>query len=193
MKLLFASGNKNKVTEIKSLLPKRIELVSLEDINFYEEIPETAKTIEGNASLKSQFCFNMFNLNCFADDTGLEVDSLNGEPGVYSARYAGEAKNTENNINLLLKNLNTKTNRTARFKTVISLILDGKETTFSGIVNGEIRNIKSGSNGFGYDPVFEPENCGKTFAEMTLEEKNRYSHRARAFQQLIQFLFDIKE
>ena len=193
MKLLFASGNKNKIVEIKSLLPKGIELVSLEDMNFHDEIPETAKTIEGNASLKSQFCYNMFNLNCFADDTGLEVDSLNGEPGVYSARYAGEAKNTEDNINLLLKNLDKKTKRTARFKTVISLILEGKETTFSGIVNGEIRNTKSGSNGFGYDPVFEPENCGKTFAEMSLEEKNYYSHRARAFQQLIQFLSDIKE
>ncbi|MEO9258188.1 MAG: non-canonical purine NTP diphosphatase [Crocinitomicaceae bacterium] len=193
MKLLFASSNKNKIIEIKSLLPKGIELVSLEDIDFHDEIPETAKTIEGNATLKSQFCFKKFNLNCFADDTGLEVDSLNGEPGVYSARYAGETKNTEHNIDLLLKNLGNNTNRAAHFKTVISLIIDGVETTFTGIVNGEIRSERTGINGFGYDPIFEPEQIGRTFAEISLEEKNKISHRARAFEQLIQFLSEIKE
>jgi XTP/dITP diphosphohydrolase len=188
MKLLFASSNKNKIHEIKSLLPKKIELISLDDVDFQDEIPETAKTIEGNASLKAQFCFQKFNLNCFADDTGLEVNSLNGAPGVYSARYAGEAKNTEENINLLLKNLENTTHRSAYFKTVISLIINGKETNFTGIVHGKIRTERTGLNGFGYDSIFEPEQSGRTFAEMSLEEKNKLSHRARAFEQLIQFL-----
>lgn len=188
MKLLFASGNEHKVSEIRMILPREIELISLKDIGFTDEIPETADTIEGNALLKARFCAEKFGISCFADDTGLEVDALNGAPGVHSARYAGEAKNTETNMNLLLKNLETERNRKAHFKTVIALIFNGEEHLFTGLINGKITEKRKGTNGFGYDPVFQPENSKHTFAEMSAEEKNSLSHRARALQQLVDFL-----
>ncbi len=188
MKLLFASANNHKIEEIKSLLPKGIELISLADIDFHDEIPETSDTIEGNAILKAQFLAEKLEIPCFADDTGLVIPSLNGEPGVYSARYAGEDRIADNNMNLVLTKLENQTDRNAHFLTVIALQLNGTTHLFEGRVNGEIISNKRGTNGFGYDPIFEPENKGKTFAEMTSEEKNSISHRARALEKMILFL-----
>ena len=158
MKLVFASNNKNKIKEIQLLLPDTIQILSLEDIGCFVDIPETADTIEGNAILKANYVTEKFGYNCFADDTGLEVEALNGEPGVYSARYAGEQKDANDNMDKLLDNLKEKTNRSAQFKTVIALNLDGKQTLFTGIIKGKIIEEKIGTNGFGYDPIFVADN-----------------------------------
>ena len=188
MTLIFATHNQNKYIEIQSLLNDGIQLKNLEDLGCHEDIPETASTIEGNSLLKAQFVWDKYGISCFADDTGLEIDFLNGEPGVYSARYAGIPKNDDANIHKVLLNLNNSNERKARFKTVITLVMRGDIYKFTGIVDGVIGKNKKGVNGFGYDPIFYPENNLKTFAEMTLEEKNKYSHRARAFKQLKDFL-----
>jgi XTP/dITP diphosphohydrolase len=187
MKLLFATANQNKAKEIKAMLPSTIELLTLTDIDVQEDVPETSDTIEGNAVQKANYITDKFQLNCFADDTGLEIEALNGEPGVKSARYAGNERSDEANIELVLSKLDGQQNRAARFKTIIALNLDGEQLIFEGIVNGTIRTEKTGTNGFGYDPIFEPENCGKTFAEMSMNEKNSFSHRARAFSKMIEF------
>ena len=188
MQLVFASNNKNKIKEIQLLLPETIQLLSLEDINCFEDIPETANTIEGNAILKANYVTEKFGYNCFADDTGLEVTALNGEPGVYSARYAGEQKDANDNMDKVLVNLKDKTNRSAQFKTVIVLNLNGNQTLFTGIIKGKIIEEKIGSNGFGYDPIFVADGYTKTFAELTIEEKSTISHRGLAVAQLITFL-----
>jgi len=193
MKLLFATSNQNKAKEIKAMLPRHVELLTLADIEIKEEIPETSDTIEGNAVQKANHITTHFNVNCFADDTGLEIEALNGEPGVKSARYAGNQRNDEDNMQLVLSKLEDHTNRSARFKTIIALNLDGRQYIFEGIVQGEIRKEKSGVNGFGYDPIFEPEQCGKTFAEMTMQEKNGFSHRARALKKMLNFLSNYLE
>jgi len=185
MKLIFATQNENKAKEIQKLMPEDIEILSLKDIHCFDDIPETAATLEGNAQLKARFIAEKYKVNCFADDTGLEIEALNNEPGVYSARYAGEQKNSNDNMNLVLEKLASQENRKARFRTSICLIIDGKEAMFEGIVEGEIRTEKSGNDGFGYDPIFEPEKCGKTFAEMSMEEKNKRSHRGRAFEKMV--------
>lgn len=186
--LLFATSNKNKVLEIKKVLPKEFNVKSLDDIGFCEEIPENENTIEGNAIFKANYMYKKYNLNVFADDTGLEVDSLNGKPGVHSARYAGISKNSRDNINKLLKKLKNKKNRKARFKTVIALILNSKIHTFEGVVEGIITKKPKGENGFGYDPVFIPRGYTKTFGELSLEEKNSISHRSLAMNKLIDFI-----
>ena len=188
MKIVFASNNKNKLLEIRHQLPQDIELLSLEDIGCTEDIPETADTIEGNAILKADYVTSKFGYDCFADDTGLEVDVLDGAPGVYSARYAGEQKNAEDNISKLLDELKGHHNRQARFKTVIALNLDGQQHLFTGIVNGAITDERHGNGGFGYDPVFRPEGLDATFAQISLDEKARLSHRAKAVAQLLAFL-----
>jgi XTP/dITP diphosphohydrolase len=188
MKLVFATGNNNKVNEIQQLIPAEIKLLSLNDINCKEEIPETQATIEGNASQKAFYVYTNYHFNCFADDTGLEVEALEGRPGVLSARYAGESKSAEDNMNKLLTELEGVTNRNARFKTVISLVMDGKEIQFEGIVEGVILKGKKGDKGFGYDPVFMPTGYDKTFAEMDLAEKNKISHRALAVVKLVEYL-----
>jgi XTP/dITP diphosphohydrolase len=191
MKLVFATHNYNKAKEIQSLLDERFEILTLTEINCKDEIPETAETLEGNSLLKAQFVSENFKVNCFADDTGLEIVALDGKPGVYSARYAGEEKSAEANMNRVLSELENSTNRNAQFRTVITLILENKTFTFEGIVKGEIIREKRGKDGFGYDPIFVPEGQNKTFAEMTMAEKNLQSHRARAFQKMIEFLTSI--
>ena len=188
MKLVFASNNKNKIKEIQLLLPSNFEVLSLEDIGCFEEIPETADTIEGNAILKANYITEKYGFNCFADDTGLEVEVLNGEPGVFSARYAGEPKNDDNNMSKLLLNLNNTTNRKANFKTVICLNLNGEQQLFTGIINGKITPEKIGTNGFGYDPIFVADGYSKSFAELSIEEKSIISHRGIAVAHLITFL-----
>ena len=188
MKLIFATHNSNKAFEIQKLLPEHFQILTLNDIDFQKDIPENEPTIEANSAFKVQFIFNKFNLNCFADDTGLEIESLNGKPGVHSARYAGEERNSDANMNRVLEELNGVENRNARFKTVITLIIYGEQHQFEGIVDGTIIEEKRGSNGFGYDPIFIPEDESKTFAEMNLNEKNKFSHRARAFEKMIAFL-----
>jgi XTP/dITP diphosphohydrolase len=190
MKLVFATTNKNKVNEIQELISFDIQLLSLKDINCLEEIPETQPFIEENASQKAFYVYNNYHFNCFADDTGLEVEALDGKPGVLSARYAGESKNADDNMNKLLHELKGISNRNARFKTVISLIIDGKETQFEGIVNGVVIDVKRGTKGFGYDPVFIPHGYNTTFAEMDLIEKNKISHRALAVGKLVAYLKD---
>lgn len=188
MQLVFASNNPNKIKEIQSLLPSQITILSLEDIGCVEEIPETAYTLEGNAMLKANHVTEKYGYSCFADDTGLLVDALNGEPGVYSARYAGEQKNAEDNMAKLLKKLDNTENRKAHFKTVICLNINGKQHLFEGMVKGKIIHEKRGSEGFGYDPVFIPDGYTKTFAEMSLEEKSIISHRGLAVEKLVAFL-----
>lgn len=188
MKLVFASNNKNKIKEIQLLVPSSIQIVSLEDIGCTEDIPETANTIEGNAILKANYVTQNYGLNCFADDSGLEVDALNGQPGVYSARYAGEPKNDDNNMNKLLLNLKDKNNRKANFKTVICLNINGEQHLFTGIINGKIIEEKIGNNGFGYDPIFVADGYTKTFAELSIEEKSTISHRGIAVKKLVEFL-----
>ncbi|NNJ88858.1 MAG: non-canonical purine NTP diphosphatase [Eudoraea sp.] len=193
MELIFATHNKHKLLEIGSLLPKNISLRSLDAIGCTEDIPETSETLEGNALLKAQYVLDHYGLSCFADDTGLEVHVLNGAPGVYSARYAGEPKNEERNIEKLLGQLHGLKDRRAQFTTIIALCL-GKETHFfKGVIEGVITANPRGSNGFGYDPVFQADGMDKTFAELTFEEKNRLSHRARAFSKLVSYLEAIKE
>jgi XTP/dITP diphosphohydrolase len=191
MKIVFASNNKNKIKEIQQLLPDSIKIMSLESIGCFEEIPETANTIEGNAIQKANYITEKYGLDCFADDTGLEVAALDGEPGVLSARYAGNQRSDEDNMTKLLKNLSDKPNRSAQFKTVIALNLRGKQYLFTGIAGGEIILEKRGTAGFGYDPIFKPENYQETFAEMDLSLKNKISHRGKAVQQLITFLHSI--
>lgn len=191
MKLVFASNNKHKIQEIKQLLPETFEIVSLEDIGCFEDIPETADTIEGNAILKADYVTQNYGLPCFADDSGLEVEALNGQPGVFSARYAGEQKNDEDNIQKLLTELQNHSNRKAQFKTVIALNLNGEQHLFTGIIKGQIISEKRGTNGFGYDPVFVAENSDKTFAELSSEEKNKVSHRAKAVKELIGFIVEV--
>jgi XTP/dITP diphosphohydrolase len=188
MKLVFASNNKNKILEIQSMLPESIQILSLEDIGCLEDIPETANTIEGNAILKANYVTQKYGCDCFADDTGLEVEALNGEPGVFSARYAGEQKNADDNMTKLLFELENKSNRSARFKTVICLNIDGNQHLFTGIAKGEIIKEKTGNGGFGYDPIFQPEGYQQTFAQISLDVKNQISHRGKATKQLIAFL-----
>lgn len=192
MNIVFATQNSNKAREIQALLPRSIEIQTLSDIRCDEDIPETAVTLEGNASQKSHYVLEKFGFNCFADDTGLEIEALNGEPGIYSARYAGEDKNAEKNMNLVLEKMKGIENRKARFRTVISLIVDGEEHLFEGIVDGEITFEKSGKEGFGYDPIFKPTGYDKTFSEMTMEEKNEISHRGKAVNKLVEFLSNIE-
>lgn len=188
MKLVFATNNRNKIKEVQQMLPAYIELVSLEDIGCFEDIPETADTIEGNAMLKAQYIHQKYQCDVFADDTGLEVSELNGQPGVLSARYAGNQKNDEQNIALLLKNMEGKQNREARFKTIFALSFQGEMHLFEGIANGKITHKVAGNNGFGYDPIFQPNGFEKTFAELLPEEKNKISHRKKATQKLVEFL-----
>ena len=188
MKLVFASNNKNKIQEIQALVPSVIQIVSLEEIGCTEDIPETADTIEGNAILKANYVTEKYGYDCFADDTGLEVEALNGAPGVYSARYAGEQKDANDNMDKLLSELKDKTNRKANFKTVIALNLNGNQNLFTGIINGKIIEEKIGTNGFGYDPIFVADGYEKTFAELSMEEKSTISHRGIAVKELILFL-----
>jgi XTP/dITP diphosphohydrolase len=188
MKIVFATNNANKILEIQSMLPESIEIISLESIGCHEEIPETANTIEENAIMKANYVTEKYGYDCFADDTGLEVDALNGEPGVFSARYAGEQRSAEDNMTLLLSNLENKPNRKAQFKTVITLNLKGKQYLFTGIARGEITLEKAGNQGFGYDPIFRPEGYQETFAQLPLDTKNKISHRGKATVELIAFL-----
>jgi XTP/dITP diphosphohydrolase len=191
MQLVFVSGNKNKVAEVQKLIGNKIKLLGLKDINCDVDIPETSNSFAGNALQKAKYVFDNYKLNCFADDSGLEVKALDGAPGVDSAYYAGPQKNDADNLQKLLNDLKVKSDRTARFRTVIALILDGKEHFFEGVINGTILPQPAGNGGFGYDPVFVPDGYDKTFAQMGLEEKNRISHRAIATQKLIQFLNSI--
>lgn len=188
MQLVFATNNPNKLHEVQSLIPKGITLLSLEDIGCYEDVPETQDTIKGNAIQKASYIKEKYGYDCFADDTGLEVDALDGAPGVFSARYAGDQRNSEDNIQKLLESLKHSSNRKAQFKTVIALELQGDQHQFTGICKGEITKNKSGTNGFGYDPIFKAEGYYKTFAELSLEEKNRIGHRGIAINQLVKFL-----
>jgi XTP/dITP diphosphohydrolase len=191
-KLVFASNNKNKILEVQSMMPENIQILSLEEINCLEEIPETANTIEGNAILKANYVTQKYGYNCFADDTGLEVEALNGEPGVFSARYAGEQKNASDNMDKLLSQLKNIFNRKAQFKTVICLNINNRQHLFSGIASGKITLEKKGDQGFGYDPIFEPEGFSKTFAEISFKEKVLISHRGIAVEQLLDFLKKLK-
>ncbi len=188
MKLVFASNNKNKIQEIQALVPATIKILSLKDIGCIEDIPETANTIEGNAILKANYVTEKYGYDCFADDTGLEVETLDGAPGVYSARYAGEHKNADDNMDKLLSELQEKSNRKANFKTVIALNLNGKQKLFTGIINGKIIKERKGTNGFGYDPIFVADGYDKTFSELTMEEKSTISHRGIAVKELIEHL-----
>ena len=188
MELVFATNNLHKLTEVQNMVPTTIKIVSLKQINCFEDIAETETTLEGNAKLKAVHVKSNYGYSCFADDTGLEVESLDGKPGVYSARYAGEPANAKNNIDKLLLALNGKTNRKAQFRTSICLLVENKEYFFDGICKGEIILERRGTNGFGYDPVFVPEGYTTTFAEMTDEEKNKISHRGLAIQKLTNFL-----
>jgi XTP/dITP diphosphohydrolase len=192
MKLVFATNNKHKLDEVRKITAQHnIEVVSLADIHCHDEIPETADTLEGNALQKAQYIQDKFGLDCFADDTGLEVEALDNAPGVYSARYAGPGHDSEANMQKLLQEMEGKTNRKARFRTVIALIIGDKQYCFSGIVNGTITTEKKGENGFGYDPIFIPEGYEQTFAELGDSVKNKISHRAKAVEQLDHFLANL--
>lgn len=188
MKLVFASSNKNKIAEIQAMLPPNFEILSLSDIGCDVDIPETATTIEGNAILKANFVTDNYGYDCFADDSGLEVTALNGEPGVYSARYAGPQKSAEDNMQKLLAELSHQPDRSAQFKTVIALNIHGGQHLFTGVVNGLITREKSGTEGFGYDPVFQPDGYDETFAELPMQQKAAISHRGHAVRQLVAFL-----
>ena len=188
MELIIASQNQNKLVEFKKILGDKINLFSLSDIGLNQEIPENEKTIKKNAMFKAKFVNTQTGKNVFADDTGLEIDSLNGEPGVYSARYSGVERNPDKNIELVLTKLKNKSNRNSRFKTIISLILDGKSVNFEGVVEGKITEEKRGNNGFGYDPIFQPNGYASTFGEMSLKEKNKISHRSIAINKMVQYL-----
>ena len=188
MHLVFASNNVHKLSEIQNIIGKKFKLKTLLDAGFEGDIPENQNTLEGNALEKARFIYNKLQIDCFADDTGLEVEALNGDPGVYSARYSGPENNSENNIIKLLQNLANNTNRIAQFRTIIALIIENKEFLFEGIVKGKIINEKKGTGGFGYDPIFVPDGHQKTFAEMSINEKNKISHRANAIYQLANFL-----
>ena len=188
MKLVFASNNKNKIKEIQLLMPKHIEILSLEEIGCTVDIPETAATIEGNAILKANYVTKKYGFNCFSDDSGLEIDFLNGAPGVFSARFAGEQKNDKDNIIKVLRELDGVKNRKAQFKTVIALNLNGQQNLFTGIIKGTITETEKGNQGFGYDPIFLPINYTNTFAELNQSEKSAISHRGQAVAQLLDFL-----
>lgn len=188
MKLVFATNNQHKLMEISNMLDGNSMILSLNDIGCNEELPEDRLTLEENASQKSWYLYDNYGYSCFADDTGLEIDALDGEPGVFSARYAGPERNPEANMDKVLMKLSKINNRNARFRTVISLVLNGKETRFEGVVNGTILFERKGQGGFGYDPIFKPDESVLSFAEMALDEKNKISHRGRAFIQLVEFL-----
>lgn len=192
MKICFATNNAKKIEEVKAALGLEFEIVSLKDIGCFEELPETGDTLHHNAFQKARFVKENYGVDCFADDTGLEVESLNGDPGVYSGRYSGEPRSDERNVELLLKNLESVEDRKARFRTVIALILDGREYAFEGIASGQIIDEKIGEGGFGYDPVFIPDGYTQTFAELSLTEKNQISHRGKAVKALIEFLSNRK-
>lgn len=187
-KIVFATNNKHKLEEVASILEGKVEILSLNDINCFEDIPETADTLQGNALIKARFVKEKYGYDCFADDTGLEIEALNNAPGVISARYAGEQKNAQDNMSKVLAELSGRSERKARFRTVIALIKDGEEHLFEGIVTGEITETAFGNGGFGYDPIFRPEGYECTFAELSASEKNSISHRGRAVQRLIDFL-----
>lgn len=188
MKIIFATNNKNKLQEVQQILGDKFELSTPKDNGIMEDIPEEQPTIEGNATQKSRYIYDRVGLNCFSDDTGLEVDMLNGEPGVYSARYAGEGCSFEDNVVKLLNEMEGSQNRKAHFKTVISLIIDGAETQFEGVIEGEILCERTGDGGFGYDPIFRPMGYKESFAQMSLEQKNEISHRAIATKKLVEYL-----
>ena len=188
MKLVFATNNQNKVNEIKSLIGNGVEILSLKDIGCNEELPETKETLEGNALQKARYVADNYNVNCFADDTGLEIESLNGAPGVYSARYAGVECKAEDNMTKVLAELGDKENRLAKFRTIVALIIKGEEHSFEGKIDGSITRSKSGSDGFGYDPIFQPNGFDITFSEMSMAEKNAISHRGKAVAKLVAFL-----
>ncbi|TXD47169.1 non-canonical purine NTP diphosphatase [Polaribacter sp. IC073] len=188
MKLVFATNNLNKLKEVQEMLSSSIEIVSLKDINCFDEVDETEPTLEGNAKLKADYITENFGYNCFADDTGLEVESLDGKPGVYSARFAGEPANSEHNMQKLLTDLEDNKNRKAQFRTAVCLNLDNKQYLFEGVCKGDILKEKQGEKGFGYDPIFKPAGFSESFAEMKSEEKNKISHRGIAIQQLVAFL-----
>lgn len=194
MKLVFATNNKHKLDEVRNITSRHpVEIVSLAEINCFDDIPETADTLEGNALQKAHYIQEKFGLNCFADDTGLEVEALNNAPGVYSARYAGPGHDSEANMKKLLHEMEGKENRKARFRTVIALVWNGKTYTFDGIVNGTITTTKRGENGFGYDPIFIPEGYEQTFAELENDIKNQISHRAKAVEKLDEFLTQLSD
>ncbi|EAQ41188.1 non-canonical purine NTP diphosphatase [Polaribacter sp. MED152] len=188
MKLVFATNNLNKLKEVQEMLPSSIELLSLKDINCNEEVDETENTLQGNAKLKADYITKNYGYNCFADDTGLEVEALDGKPGVYSARFAGEPRSAERNMQKLLDELKNKSNRNAQFRTAICLNLDDKQFLFEGICTGEILHSKQGDKGFGYDPIFKPTNYNESFSTMSAAEKNKISHRGIAVQKLVDFL-----
>ena len=188
MKLVFATNNKHKLDEVRAIVGDRVEVLSLKDIGCHDDIPETADTLQGNALIKARYIYEKYGADCFADDTGLEVDALDGEPGVYSARYAGEDCSSEANMQKLLHNLTGTKNRNAQFRTVIALIIKGEEKLFNGIVTGRITEEKMGDSGFGYDRVFVPEGFSESFAQMSSEMKNSISHRFRATEQLSNYL-----
>lgn len=187
-KLVFATNNAHKLAEVKAILEPHFTIISLNDLNCNDDIPETADSLEGNALLKATYIHNKFGLDCFADDTGLEINELNGEPGVFSARYAGEENNSINNMNKVLKNLENKTNRKACFRTVIALIQEDNKIFFEGKINGNIALSPQGEGGFGYDPIFVPDGYLYSFAQLSAEEKNNISHRALAVKKLIKYL-----
>lgn len=191
MKLVFATNNQYKVDEVQKMLPASIQLMTLLQVGIHEDIPEDYPTLEGNALQKARYIFEKYGYSCFADDTGLEVAALNNEPGVYSARYAGEQKNSEDNIDLVLKRLGNESNRSACFRTVMALIIDGEEHLFEGRVDGDILMERHGNGGFGYDPIFMPTGYHVSFAEMPMEEKNVISHRGRAVARLVEYLSKI--
>ena len=188
MKLVFATNNKHKLEEVRDILGEKVEVLSLNDIDCHDEIPEIADTLQGNALIKARYIYEKYGVDCFADDTGLEVEALGDAPGVYSARYAGEECNSEANMHKLLHNLTGKSNRKAQFRTVIALIIDGEEKLFNGIIKGEITTEKKGDSGFGYDPIFIPEGFTVSFAQMGNEEKNKISHRYRATEHLSKYI-----
>lgn len=188
MRLVFATNNKHKLEEMRAILGGKVELLSLADIDCHDDIPETADTLEGNALIKARYIYDKYGCSCFADDTGLEVDALGGEPGVYSARYAGENNDSEANMRKLLQNLTGKSERSAQFRTVIALIIEGEEFLFDGIVRGRISEERMGSAGFGYDPIFVPDGYEESFAQMAAEQKNAISHRSRAASALNDYL-----
>ena len=193
MQLVFATHNPNKLQEVSALLPSSIHLIGLDELGCHDEIDETATTIEGNAQIKSDYVAQRYKINCFSDDTGLEVFALDGAPGVYSARYAGQQKNAQDNMNKLLAELENHTDRSAQFKTVISLNINGQQYLFTGLVRGTIIDEKRGTQGFGYDPIFVPDGYEQTFAQMNTAEKAALSHRGKAVQQLVAFLASIAE
>lgn len=191
MKLVFATNNKHKLQEVRDIISSGVEILSLADIDCTDDIPETADTLDGNALIKARYIFGKYGVNCFADDTGLEVEALGGAPGIYSARYAGDGHDSEANMNKLLENLTGENNRSAQFRTVIALIIDGEEKLFNGIVKGEITRDKRGASGFGYDPIFVPEGYKESFAQMESSTKNSISHRYRATKQLSDYLKEL--